>query len=262
MSHWIALSMIVSALVPAFAFAEADCAGEKVDLLVLGDSQTGGYWSSSYFGDFFQKCMSKHASAMSFAVYARGGTQPIHWVSSDRLDHIPTVFRDMNHARSNIGSVEVPVCKKRLDSLFKIHQPRKVLFVFGDNLVSATPQQIETQYLDMVQLVIKAGILPENCYLLLPTYEMQVEKVRHVPQKNLFNTLKVNTAVKAAMSGKCQILDGLDAMKSSVLLVGEVLKRVGVEGTTGCFGAAADDNIHYCGEAARELAEKACDWIR
>jgi hypothetical protein len=161
-----------------------------------------------------------------------------------------------------LGGAEVPVCFKRLDSLLQIHEPKKVVLFFGDNLINASPAEIQSQYESMLALLNQAVVASENCYLILPTYEMAVATKRNVPAKNLANTLKVNSSVKALVGNRCQVLDGLEAMKDSPLLVKETLIRKAVEGTTGCFGAASNDNIHLCGEAAREFAQKACEWIR
>jgi len=95
-----------------------------------------------------------------------------------------------------------------------------------------------------------------------PTFEMEVSTKRNVPSKNLANTKKVLDAVRSEVRDQCRILDGLDLMKNSSLLRGEVLKRIAVEGTSGCFQAAANDNIHICGGAARELATHVCGEIR
>jgi hypothetical protein len=69
-------------------------------------------------------------------------------------------------------------------------------------------------------------------------------------------------AIESEAGAHCRTINGLEIMKTSSLLKGEVLSRVAVDGTSGCFGAAANDNIHYCGEAALELAEKVCDSLK
>jgi hypothetical protein len=161
----------------------------------------------------------------------------------------------------NLGGASTPVCKKRLDPLIEIHQPSRVLLFFGDNLLSATPAEIRKQFRDLIGVLDPRGIRGENCILLTPTYEMAVASKRNVPSKNLENTLKVIHAIETEASGHCRIINGLETMKSSPLLKGETLSRVAVDGTSGCFGAATNDNIHYCGKAAQELAERVCEFI-
>jgi len=236
--------------------AEVPCEGPRAELLVLGDSQTGANWATAYFGNFIQKCLARNEA--SFASYARGGTQPIHWLNDAGLDRIDTLYRSPTEPHSNLGGTSAPVCKKRLEQLLDIHQPSRVLLFFGDNLLSASAEEIRNQYRKMTGTLEKGGIHGENCILLTPTYEMAVASKRNVPSKNLENTVKVIKAIEAEAGSKCRILNGLELMKDSPLLKGEVLDRVAVEGTSGCFGAAANDNIHYCGRAAEELAEKVC----
>ncbi len=241
---------------PPLAIAKESCSGDHAEFLILGDSQTGANWATSYFGNFIQKCLAK--KGVSFVSYARGGTQPIHWLSHSGLDHIDTVYRSATEAHTNLGGSLVPVCKKRLDRLIETHRPTQTLLFFGDNLLTASTDEIRSQYRKVIQTLEKAGIRRENCTLLTPTYEMAVATKRNVPSKDLENTIKVIKAIEAEAGTSCRILNGLDLMKESPLLKGETLSREGVEGTSGCFGGAANDNIHYCGKAAQELAEKTC----
>ncbi len=237
--------------------AEEGCEGPRTELLILGDSQTGANWATAYFGNFVQKCLAR--TQITFASYARGGTQPIHWLSHAGLDKIDTVYRSASEPHTPLGGSSAPVCKKRLNRLVGIHQPSRVLLFFGDNLLSATTEEIRSQYRKMIRALEEAGIRGENCILLTPTYEMAVASKRNVPSKNFENTMKVIKAIEAEAGPSCRILNGLELMKNSPLLKGEVLAREAVEGTSGCFGAAANDNIHYCGRAAQELADKVCE---
>ncbi len=251
--------LFLTALLSSPALAASPCSGEKTELLILGDSQTGSYWASSYFGNFIQKCLTNQGS--SFVSYARGGTQPAHWMTDSGLDRIETVFRSPAEPHLNLGVDSVPTCKKRLDQLIGIHEPSRVLLFFGDNLLSANTDEIRKQFREMIGILDSKGIRGENCILLTPTYEMAVASKRNVPSKNLENTLKVLRAVQTEVAARCRIINGLEIMKDSPLLKGDILAREAVEGTSGCFGPAANDNIHYCGKAAQELAEKVCETV-
>src|SRR5687767_8573807 len=123
------LSAAVSAQVP--------CDAPAADLVVVGDSQTGATWATSYFGHFLQKCLAANHPVGSFAVYARGGTAPAHWLTSAGLDKVATIQRDINDNHKNIGSGEqVPLCKRRMTPMLAAHRPKKVLAFFGDNLMA------------------------------------------------------------------------------------------------------------------------------
>jgi hypothetical protein len=238
----------------------ANCTGPQVDLLILGDSQTGGSWATSYFGDFLQKCLAQKRH-LRFAAYARGGTQMTQWVQSKALDHIPTVYRDAETPRKILGGKEIPVCWKRARSLIEIHRPTGVLLQFGDNLLSLDATTTETQTKDLLKIVEAAGIPPERCFFATPTYEMAVQAKRNVPAKNLANTLKVRSAIERASKGRCTLVDGTALLAASPLLDRDLLARVPVEGTTGCLGKAVNDNTHTCGAAARAWAEAVCSAI-
>jgi hypothetical protein len=113
-----------------------------------------------------------------------------------------------------------------------------------------------------MNVTMEKGIASQNCFFLTPTYEMQVATKRNVSKKYLANTQRINAAIKKAIADRCQVLDGLEIMKESPYFDGkELLKRIQVEGKTGCAGAATNDNIHICGMAAKDLAERVCDRI-
>lgn len=259
MTKRVALLLALLSLSGHPAFSNTECSGNPADLLILGDSQNGATWATAYFGNFFQGCLSK--TPVRFVSYARGGTQPVHWIDSGALDRIDTVFRSSEDAGKNLGASKLPACKKRLKTLIEIHQPKKVLLFFGDNLLTARTETVRTQYRQMIGILKDAGIEGENCILVTPTYEMTVATKRNVPAKNLENTRKVTEAIRAETEGKCRIIDGLEVMRKSPLFEDDRLRRVGVPGTSGCFGAASNDNTHYCGAAAKDFAEKVCEEV-
>ncbi|MBU6155183.1 MAG: hypothetical protein KGP28_12840 [Bdellovibrionales bacterium] len=258
----IAVLLFSMHLAHASGKAMIECPDRTVDVLVLGDSQTGGSWATSYFGNFIQSCLKTHPSAPSFAVYGRGGTQPVDWLNRKSLDSVDVVYRDLTENHKVLRGPQTPQCMKRLNPLLAGHKPKKIVLFFGDNLLSAETPEIQRQYRLLLQGIRAAGIAPGDCLLVTPTYEMEVSTKRNVPAKNITNTRKVLAAIRAEVGEECRILDGLELMKSSPLLKHETLRRVAVEGTNGCFQAAANDNIHLCGEAARELANRVCAEIR
>ncbi len=142
------------------------------------------------------------------------------------------------------------------------HKPKKLVLFFGDNLLSSQNAEIRRQYGLLLQEIRAARIAAADCLLVTPTYEMEVSTRRNVPSKNLTNTRKVLAAIRAEVGDQCRIVDGLELMKESSLLRGETLSRVDVNGTSGCLGAAVNDNIHLCGEAAREFANRVCAEIK
>jgi hypothetical protein len=88
---------------------------------------------------------------------------------------------------------------------------------------------------------------------------MEVKSKRNVSRKNLVNTSRISRIILNAIENKCQHLDGLDIMKDSSYFDGkELLRRVPIVGKPGCSGAAENDNIHVCGEAAKDFAERVC----
>jgi hypothetical protein len=240
---------------------DVNCTGKPVDLLILGDSQNGADWATSYFGNFFQKCLSTHPTGLSFVSYARGGTAPLDWIKNTQLDKVNTIFRDNEHNQVNLGTNALPVCKKRLKSLIEIHHPKKVLIFFGDNLLTNTPAEIKNQYHLMLQVLKQAGYGPKECLLVTPTYEMAIATKRNVSAKTVANTEKVLGAIKDEIGEACTVISGLQIMDNSPYLADQKLKRIGVEGTTGCFGAAANDNLHLCGESAQDFANRVCTKI-
>ncbi len=260
------LILLIAALSSSNTEARTECPDRPVDVLVLGDSQTGGSWATSYFGNFVQLCLKSHPLAPSFAIYGRGGTQPVDWVNRKSLDSVDVVYRDRDHHQKVLPGPQKPACLKRLHPLLQGHKPKKLVLFFGDNLLSAETNEIRRQYRLFLQEIKDSGIAPADCLLVTPTFEMEVSTKRNVPSKNITNTRKVLAAIRAEvisdMSAECRILDGLELMKSSPLLKHETLRRVAVEGTNGCFQAAANDNIHICGEAAREFANRVCAEIR
>jgi len=236
-----------------------------VDLLVLGDSQTGATWSKTYFGNYLQKCLKEQiAETGDFVVYARGATQPTHWIKSAGLDKIETIQRDPENNHKNIGNLSaVPLEKKRIEPMLTNLQPKKVLFFFGDNLMVETSATIEAQFTSLLSYVKAHKIGKLDCYLLTPTFEMEVTDHRSVRGKTLENTTKVIAAIKKAAGDSCQVINGLDVIKASpYYLKGDLVKRVPIKGDGGCTGAATNDNIHLCGEAAKYLAKSACDKLK
>jgi hypothetical protein len=259
---------VPSALLALFwalpAAAVPPCDASHVDLLVLGDSQTGATWATSFFGNFLQKCLAANHPVGSFAIYGRGATTPAHWLDGG-MESVAVIQRDINDNHKNIGSGDaVPLCKRRLPQALAAHTPKKVAAFFGDNLLGQPPQTVTAQFDRFVAAISQANVAPENCLIVTPTYEMETGGKRSVPSKDLANTQKVAAAARAAMGGRCLIVDGTDLMRTSSHLIeaqgGPYLMRHAVAGTSGC-GASAD-NIHVCGEAARDLANRVCDRLR
>jgi hypothetical protein len=254
--------LMIAALSSAGAEARTECPDRTADVLVLGDSQTGGSWATSYFGNFIQACLKSHRLTPSFAVYGRGGTQPVDWLNRKSLDSVDVVYRDREENHKVLRGPQTPVCMKRLSPLLQRHKPKKLVLFFGDNLLSAETLEIRRQYWLFLEEIRASGIAPGDCLLITPTYEMEVSSKRNVPSKNIANTRKVLAAIRAEVGEECRILDGLELMKASPHLKNETLRRVAVDGTSGCFQSAANDNIHICGEAAREFANRVCAEIR
>lgn len=235
------------------------CRAEKVNVLVIGDSQTGTPNSKSYFGNFLQQCLKNKGE--SFVTYGRGGTRPIHWLDNSDMDLVTTIQRDNFNEEKNIGwGKMVPLCKRRLAPMLRRHSPQKVLVFFGDNLLLHPQDYIASQSKKMVEVIRSTGIPFNECFFLTPTYEMEVESQRNMPGKNLDNTKAVNAIIKAAVGNRCQVIDGLELMENSPLLLeSKLFKRSQSTGQTDCFGKSANDNIHFCGDAAQEMANKVCD---
>lgn len=250
--------LLLSLILSLPAFSQSTCEVDPVDFLIIGDSQTGATWATGYFGNYLQKCLKDKAGPASFAIYARGGTQPIHWMTSSSLDKIETIQRDETHNHLNLGT-NVPLCKKRIGPMLEAHNPTKFMAFFGDNLLSLTPAEIQKQFKDLVTKIKEKNISYENCTFLTPTYEMEVREHRNVPGKNLANTQKVIENIKLVMKDQCQIIDGLELMKSSPYFKDNLLKRIQRADGAGCIGASSNDNIHLCGEAAFDFANRVCE---
>jgi hypothetical protein len=235
------------------------CESNPVDILLVGDSQTGASWSKSYFGNFVQECLGD-----SFTVYGRGGTSPSSWVGKGNLDNVETIMRSPIHRQLNLGSGDqVQLCQKRLLPMIEAHKPKKLLLFFGDNLIASSDEEIVSQLEKTMKTIEESGLSPKDCYFLTPTYEMEVATKRNVTRKNFENTLRITLAIKKTIIGHCQHINGLELMKSSAYLTkNQLLKRVEIPGLTGCGGAAVNDNIHVCGQAARDLANKVCELFK
>jgi hypothetical protein len=257
---WLFQSLILSSLLVVFSKDASAwrCRENKVDLLLIGDSQTGTVGSQSYFGNHVRHCLNH--KKVNFVSYARGSTRPEHWLYSDDLDQVTTIRRDPQNEEVNVGwGAMVPECKRRLEPMLKAHQPKKVLAFFGDNFLLHPAENIAKQSQDLVKVIRAHGISFEDCYFLTATYEMQVPATPRFPHKTLKNTLDVDLAIRQAIGDQCQVIDGLELMSDSPLLVDSKLMRVQSNGQRDCFGKAENDNIHYCGDAAQELAEKVCE---
>lgn len=239
--------------------AQVACDVAPVDFLIIGDSQTGANWATGYFGNYLQKCLKDKSNIGNFVIYARGGTQPINWINNSSLDKIDLIQRDNEHNHFNLGT-NVPLCKKRIAPMLEAHDPKKFLAFLGDNLLSLSSAEIQTQFKNLLSFIKAKNISYENCYFLTPTYELEVRDRRNVPGKNLANTQKVIAAIKEAVEGSCQVIDGLDLMKDSPYHQNnDLLKRVQRSDGAGCIGASANDNIHICGEAAFDFANRVCN---
>lgn len=241
---------------------ESTCPVEKTDHVIIGDSQNGATWSTSYFGNFFQKCLAEQSE--SFVSYARGGSTPAHWVSHAGNDRIATLMRNNSTSGKQLVTSELPLCQKRLKEMIAGHQATKVTIFLGGNLTGSSEATVKSQFNSLLQQVAVNNIAPENCTLITPTYEMAVATHRAVANRTLENTKKIINGIKSAAQGKCKVIDGLEVMKNSSLFDASknTLKRIGVEGTAGCLGANRNDNIHLCGEAAKEYANKVCQLLR
>jgi hypothetical protein len=231
----------------------ANCDGPK-DLLILGDSQTGATWSRSYFGNFLQQCLKGN-----FVVLGKGGSNPSTWYKGG-LENVEIVKRDPVNAHINLGlGPTLPLCQKRLPEMIDSYNPKKILFFFGDNMIASSDQEIKNEIFGLLEIISKKNITRENCYFLTPSFEMEVKTKRNVTRKNLSNTERIRDIIANNLLNKCQHIDGLEIMKTSSYFDGkELLRRVLIQGKAGCGGAAENDNIHICGEAAKDLAEKVC----
>jgi hypothetical protein len=192
-------------------------------------------------------------------MYGRGGTQPIHWINNPGMDKIDTIKRDPLNNSINLGH-NVPVCQKRFKDMINTHRPKKVFVFFGDNVLDLPASQITSQFESMTKIIKDQGYDSEDCFVMTPTYEMSVVSRRNVPYKNFANTRKVIEAARKAVGDRCQFIDGLELMKNSkYLLPTNVFARIESVGMLCTWGQSGNDNIHVCGEAAQEMAQKVCD---
>lgn len=237
----------------------ASCLPGK-DLLVVGDSQVGATWATSYTGNFLQQCLKGN-----FVIYGRGATVPGNWIDQGGMDQIETIQRDPENKHRNLGSKEqVPLCKKRLTEMLQSHTPKKLLLSFGGNYIGKTTdfEKIKRDITRMLAIIKSSGLKSENCFFVSPTFEMEVATQRNIPHRDLVAVNKVTEFIRPLLKDQCQLLEGVALMQDSTLLTEKsVLKRVQVPGTSGCLGAAQNDNVHICGEAAAEMAHKICDLV-
>lgn len=238
--------------------ALADECPQSVDLLIIGDSQFGATWSRGYAGNFLQQCLKGN-----FVLYARGGTIAGNWIGTGGMDQIETIQRDPLNEHLNIGAKEkVPLCKKRLENMLDTHSPQRVLLEFGGNYNAQADDFIIKDIQKLINVLKTKSISKENCYFLHQTYEMEVAIKRNVPLKNYQNMKRVGSLIQKTIEDACQFIDGFDLMKNSPYFDGkELLKRIPIEGRPGCMGAAANDNAHLCGEAAKDFANRVCSFL-
>jgi hypothetical protein len=233
------------------------------ELVVIGDSQIGATWSKSYVGNYLQKCL-KNNYANNFIILGRGATTLGSWLGSGNLDHIETIQRDLNNNHLNLGSRDqVPLHKKRLDHILNFYKPQKIVLNFGGNSISQSEQQIKNDIYKAIKILNINEIPGHQCYFVTPSFEMEVATRRNLPSRDLDAVTKITEIISRHLANRCQLVSGLDLMQKSNLLnpVNFTLKRIPIEGDIGCLGAAANDNVHICGLAAKELADKICELI-
>jgi hypothetical protein len=238
-------------------FAQNECPS-SADTIVVGDSQVGATWSRTYTGNYLQKCLKG-----DFYIYGRGATSVSSWIGKGSLDKIETIERSRLDAHKNIGKLgEVPLCKKRIEHILSSHRPLKIVFNFGGNMIRQTDQDITNQITRLMTIVSDHNIKPVDCYFITPTFEMEVESNRNVPVRNLESVTRVTNLIKNSLNRQCTLLSGLEIMKSSPYFDGkELLKREIIPTDGGCGGAAKNDNVHICGKAAQDYANRLCDLI-
>lgn len=234
--------------------SHSKCQG-PIDLIVIGDSQTGATWSKSYFGNFLQSCLRPN-----FVILGKGGSNPVNWLKTTNLENIEIIKRDPNTPHLNLGpGPKLELCERRIPNIIDSYQPKKLLLFFGDNMIASTDEDIKKEINELISVLDAKNIKRDNCYFLTPTFEMEVKDKRNVTRKNLSNTERIKNIISTTINDQCQHIDGLEIMKGSAYFDGkELLKRQIIEGKPGCGGAAQNDNIHICGEAAKDLAEKVC----
>ncbi len=237
----------------------ASCLPGK-DLLVIGDSQLGATWATSYTGNFLQQCLKG-----DFVIYGRGATVPGNWIDQGGMDQIETIQRDSENKHLNLGSKDqVPLCKKRLSPMLAAHTPKKILLSFGGNYIGKTIDEakVKKEIIRTMEVIQSHGLTQEQCFFVSPTFEMEVATQRNVPHRDLVALMKVTDIIRPLLKDKCQLVEGTTLMQDSALLNEKKhLRRVQVPGTNGCLGAAQNDNVHICGEAASEMAHKLCELV-
>jgi hypothetical protein len=179
------------------------------------------------------------------------------------MDHIETIQRDSLNSHINLGSADkVPGCKKRLEQMLPPHQAKRIAFSFGGNYIGKTinVEQVKKETTDLVKLIQQHGYKQESCFYIGPSFEMEVRDRRNIAHRDLAAVEKINAILRPILDGNCQFISGIDLMRSSPYFDGkELLRRVQVAGANGCAGAAENDNVHICGEAARDYALRLCE---
>lgn len=242
--------------------AYAECEHDR-DLVIIGDSQIGATWSRSYIGNYLNECL-KHESNLNYVIYGRGATTIGNWIDRTHLDHIEVIQRTRSNPHENIGAHQaVPMCKKRLDSILKSHLPQTLVLSFGGNWIGQDEKVIRQEINKAVNIINKQSATLAKCYFITPTFEMAVDQRRSVPRRTLEAVKQVTEIIHEQLQGHCQLINGVDLMADSSLLDKKTntLKRIPIPSDTGCSGAAVNDNVHVCGEAAREMAYKICEKI-
>jgi len=121
---------------------------------------------------------------------------------------------------------------------------------------------IKKEIIELIKIINEKKISLKNCYFLTPSFEMEVKTKRNVTRKNITNTERIRDIIADTILNQCQHIDGLEIMKASAYFDGkERLRRVLIQGRAGCGGAAENDNIHLCGEVAKDLAQKVCSLL-
>lgn len=247
----------LSSLTHLNVYAQNECRS-NIDTLVVGDSQVGATWSRSYVGNFLANCLQG-----DFVIYGRGATIPGNWFGLGGMDQIETIQRDQTNQHLNLGSKEqVPLCKKRLEYMLKDHTPKKLVMSFGGNYNLNAENVITQQMNQFIQILKKYNISRDRCFFITPTFEMQVRDRRNVPSRTRQTSEQVHSIISKLIEGHCQTFSGVKLMQDSIYFDGkELLLRVPVNGRNGCMGAAENDNVHICGMAALDYAEKICQLL-
>lgn len=129
-------------------------------------------------------------------------------------------------------------------------------------MINQSDESVSNQVIKLNNILAKFKILPENCFFITPTYEMQVKSNRNIPHRNLKNVLHLTSIIKNALGLSCTHISGVDLMKNSPYFDGvELLIRDIIPTDLGCGGAAENDNVHICGKAAKDFAQRLCSII-